>query len=71
MKMRIERRKERAMKIPNVNEVGEYGGEIRTIQESVWCIECRDNGSKEKLRGSPMVNEHNSSTSSRRVGLTS
>ena len=31
VKMFVKRRKERAMKVPNVNEVGEYGCEICAV----------------------------------------
>lgn len=46
MKVFVERRKECAMKIPNVNEVGEHGSEIRAVKKRMWGIECNDNGSK-------------------------
>ena len=46
VKMFVKRRKERAMKVPNVNEVGEYGCEICALEERMWCIECSNNGRK-------------------------
>ena len=55
--MFIKGRKERAMKVPNVNEVGEHGCEICAVEESVWCIECSNNGCKKQLKR-PIVNEH-------------
>jgi len=46
MKVFVERREECAMKIPNVNEVGEYRSEVRAVKERMWSIECSDNRSK-------------------------
>jgi hypothetical protein len=46
MKVFMERRKKCAMKIPDVDKVGEHGGEIRAVKERMWGIECCDNGRK-------------------------
>jgi hypothetical protein len=46
MKVFVERRKKCAMKIPNVNEVGEHGGEVRAVKERMRSIEYSDNGRK-------------------------
>jgi hypothetical protein len=47
VKVFVERRKERAMKVPNVNKVGEDGCEICAVEERVGCVECSDNRRKE------------------------
>jgi hypothetical protein len=47
VKVFVKRRKERAVKVPNVNEVGEDGCEICAVEEGMWCIKCSDNGGKE------------------------
>ena len=49
VKVFVERREERAMKIPNVNEVGEHGCEIYAVEERMWCVECSDNRRKKQL----------------------
>jgi hypothetical protein len=46
MKVFMERRKKCTMKIPNVDEVGEHGGEICAIKQRMWGIQRGDNGRK-------------------------
>jgi trehalose-6-phosphatase len=46
VKVFVERRKERAMKVPNVNEVGEHGCEICAVDKRMWSVECSDNRRK-------------------------
>jgi hypothetical protein len=46
MKVFMERRKECAMKIPNVDEVGEHRGKIRAVKKRMWSIKCGDDGRK-------------------------
>jgi hypothetical protein len=39
MKVFVERGKKCAMEIPNVDEVGKHGGEVRAVKERMWGIE--------------------------------
>jgi hypothetical protein len=47
MKVFVERGEERAMKVPNIDEVGENGSEICTVEERLWRIKGGNNRCKE------------------------
>jgi len=46
MKVFVERRKECTMKVPNVNEIGKYGGEVCAAEERMRRIERSNNRGK-------------------------